>query len=88
MSSDLQIGMRQGLSDIYSLFGAESETFFEKVNRLGLHVKSGSRHSRTNQAPGPLRTFGFASGKSWLKGFFLRNGRARRYSLDLCEVIA
>lgn len=36
--SDLQIGMRQGLSNIYSLFGAKSETPLEEINRLELHV--------------------------------------------------
>ena len=71
MRSDLQIGMRQGLSNIYSLFGAESETPLEKVNRLGLHVKSGSRHFQNESGPRAFTYLRVRLGEELAERFFL-----------------
>jgi hypothetical protein len=79
--------MRQRLCHIYSLFGTKSKTSLKEVNRLEFKWSKWSAFWN-ELASRELRTLEFASGKSWLKGFFLRNGRARRYSLDRCEVIA
>ena len=81
------------LTSRYGCLSASSTS----IRRFGLNVRHFSIRSIACPPPSaraaPCRravvlTRGFAVGKSVLNGFFFRNGSARMYSRDRCEVIA